>query len=670
MSLLPAIIFGPRSCTSLADGDPGQREWLITDGLGGFACGTVAGLRTRRYHGLLVVADPHDEVRRLALASLDLTLTLPSGAAVPLYSHQWASGVISPAGHRHLETFALVDGLPRWRWRVGDVVIERELAMQHGTASLAVVHRVVAAPAAVALTVGALCTWRDAHGTRRASGPGLAVRQVADGAIVEGAYRLAGPGWQPAGEWHLGAYAREEAAGGLDATEDLWLAGSFTARVAAGATMEISAWAGDLSTAPPPAGAVVAAARERSHRLIARAKPVDDHAATLAGAADAFIVDTPDGPDVVAGYPWLGRHLSRTMAAYEGLLLATGRADEGRELLLARTRAALRAARGQPAPAAGTAWGPREAPDAPLWLVHAVDRHVVRTGDSALAADMIGPLTRLLRAHLGGSGPLRVDPADELLRIDPAAEQLRIEPAAEQLRIEPATDGGHGPAGNEGQNAARIGKPVEVNALWVNALAAMGALMQEAGRDNSAVRARHRRAQASFAARFRAPEGWLYDVIDGPAATYPLGAGAYHDDPSMRPNQLLAWSLPHAPLAGSGPAGPAAIGAALLTPLGLRTLAPGEYGYQGAPAGTPADRDLAHHQGTVWPWLIGPYVDACVNTGLPTAGLLHGLQAHVPEWGVGSVSETAEGDAPHRATGCPFSARSVAELLRVDGHRE
>ncbi len=650
--LLPPIVFGPQACASLTDGDVGRCEWLITDGLGGFASGTVSGLRTRRYHALLVVADPVTSVRRAGLASLDLTLTLSSGATVALHSHEWASGVIAPDGHRFLERFSLVDGLPRWRWRVGDVVVERELAMRHGAASLAVVHRVVSAPGPVGLSVAALCTWRDAHDERHADGPALVVEQVADGAVVAGAYRIAGPGWQPAGDWYLGAYAREEAARGLAAVEDLWLAGSFTQQVAPGATLEISAWTGDLGTRPPPAGTVVAAARERAHRLLTAAKPVDEYAATLTLAADAFIIDTADGTDVVAGYPWFGSYLGDTMTAYEGLFLDTGRADEGRELLITRTRSALRGTRArtghdaEPAP-----WGPRGSLDAPLWLVHAVDRHVARTGDGDLAAELTGPLARLLRAHLGGTGTLTLDPADELLRLGPAA--------APGSWMNAHTD--------DGPVTPRVGKPVEINALWVNALAALADLLQEAGRDGAALRTRHGRARDAFTAKFPAPEGWLYDVIEGPPSTYPLGAGAFHDDPSLRPNQLLAWSLPHAPLAGTRAAGLAAIGAALLTPLGLRTLAPAEYGYQGSHAGNRDERDIAYHQGTVWPWLIGPYVDACASAGLPTDGLLVGLEAHVNEWGLGSVSETADGDAPHRATGSPFSARSVAEALRVRG---
>ncbi|WP_433720209.1 glycogen debranching enzyme N-terminal domain-containing protein [Actinoplanes sp. CA-051413] len=185
------IILGPQTCGSLAADGGAEHEWLVTDGLGGFASGTASGLRTRRYHALLTVADPVTAVRRVGLVALDLTLTLPSGAHVPLYTHEWQSGAIAPQGYRLLETFSLVDGLPRWRWRVVDIVIERELAMAHGSPSLAVVHRVVSAPEPVGLAVAAMCTWRDAHGERHADGPALRTTQLSDGVLVEDAYRLA-----------------------------------------------------------------------------------------------------------------------------------------------------------------------------------------------------------------------------------------------------------------------------------------------------------------------------------------------------------------------------------------------------------------------------------------------------------------------------------------------
>jgi hypothetical protein len=508
---------------------------------------------------------------------------------VPLYAHEWATGVVAPDGHLRLETFELVDGLPRWRWRVGDVVVERELAMRHGHPSVAVVHRVVSAPGPVGLAVAAMCTWRDAAGSRHAGGAALKLEQVSGGVVVEDAYRVDGPGWQPGGEWHLDAHTRTE-----PATEDLWFAGAYFERTNPGGTMEISAWSGDLQTRPPAPAAVIEQARQRNRRLVAGAP-----SATLALAADSFIIRTPNGSAVVSGYP--DGRAGGSLAGYEGLFLSTGRADEGRELL--RTAA------------------PGESPDAPFWLVHAVDRHVAHTGDTDLAAELAAPLARLLRRRLGGEGPLRVD-TDELVRLD-------------------TTD--------------RIGKPVELNALWVNALAALAGLLTVAGRDDTEVRTRHAAALASFRSRFPAAEGWLHDVVEGPAANYPLAADAHHDDPTLRPHQLFAWSLPHAPLAGDA-AVLRAVGPALLTPLGLRTLAPNEYGYE--PAGD---------EGAVQPWLIGPWADACRAAGLPLDGLLTGLEAHLSEWGLGSISETADGDPPHRATGRPFSARSVAEVLRVRG---
>ncbi|MCW2139462.1 glycogen debranching enzyme N-terminal domain-containing protein [Actinoplanes cyaneus] len=592
------LILGPQICGVPSRDAGAGREWLLTDGLGGWASGTVSGLRTRREHALLAVAGP-GRTPHVALAALDLTVTLHTGTKVPLYTHAWESGSLDPQGHRLLETFTLDSGLPRWRWRIGDVVIERELALGAGTSTLAVVHRVLSAPGPVGLTVAAMCTWREATGTRRADGPGLRIERVADGVVVEGAYRLTGPGWQPAGQWHLGARAGEQ-------VEDLWHAGSFSTQAGPGDTCEISAWTGDLAQRPPAPPVVLAAARERAHRLVTAAK-AEGYAATLALAADTFVIQGPDGPALADGYPWTGR--AAPVAAYEGLLLDTGRADEGREL--------LRALAERPATDAG----------GPLWLVHAVDRHVTRTGDSDLARDLAVPLSRLLRRSLDDSRPLSMDPADGLLTLSAA----------------------------DCPGSGRTGKLVEVNALWVNALAALGDLLAEGGKDDAEARERHARARESFLRRFPAPEGWLHDVVEGPAAPYPLGAGTQHDDPTLRPCQLLAWSLPHGPMRGAAGTAVRACGQALLTPLGLRTLAPDEYGYDGANP----------DQGLVRPWLIGAYADACAATGHPVDGLLDGLAAHLAEWGVGSVGEAAHGDAPHPAIGRPFDALAVAETLRV-----
>jgi predicted glycogen debranching enzyme len=652
------IIFGPQLCGDLSAA--ATREWVVPDGCGGYAMGTVAGLRTRRYHGLLVVSGARASDRHVGLAALDPVLTLPSGATVRLGCHQWASGVVSPDGYRFLERFELVDGLPRWRWRVGDVVLERELAMGHRQRALGVVHRLLAG-GPVRLTLDALCTWRDAHGERFASGGPLPTEPAADGFVVEGAYRVAGAGFAPAGGWYLGAHLREEADRGLAAHEDLWHAGSFGAELAVGQALEVSAWAGELGTPPPPAREVVAAARARARAVVAAAHPADEVDAALALAADAFVVRPPEAraPDVVAGYPWFGAWSRDTMISYEGLFLRPGRAEEGRELL--RGYAAT-VSEGMLANTADTGSVEYNTVDGTLWFAHAVGRHVAVAGDDDLAAELVPVLDGIVAAHLAGTRyGIRVDPADGLLTQGrPGYALTWMDAVINGVAVTP-----------------RHGKPVEVNALWINALATLAALKDRvaggrggqarpgsgqaqpgsgaAGADAQALREQAARATASFRRRFPAPSGWLYDVIDSPDGA--------PDDPALRPNQALAYALPFAPLRGEAP--PAALGSALLTPLGPRSLAADEPGYRSLHRGTPADRDHAYHQGTVWPWLIGPYADARQAAGLPVDDLFDGLTAHLAEGGLGSVSETADGAAPHQLSGCPFQAWSVAEFYRA-----
>lgn len=639
------IRFGPGVCGDLAAG--ASREWLVTDGRGGYAMGTVGGLRTRRYHGLLVVAGQTPASRRVGLVSLDPAVTLPSGAQVRLGAHEWSSGVVDPRGFELLERFDLADGVPRWRWRVGDVVLEREIAMAYGRSCVAVVHRLVSG-GPVRLDLAAACTWRDAHGERRADGPAPRLDPVAGGAVVEGAFRLAGPDWTPAGQWWLGVHHREEAARGLHPDEDLWYAGRFSASLdEPGAELSVLAWADDLAEEPPPATALVAAARRRHRAVVAAAKPADEVEATLALAADAFVVRTATGPDVVAGYPWFGAWSRDTMTSYEGLFLATNRADEGRELLRAY---AATLSEGMLANTADTGRVEHNTVDATLWFLHAVSRHVTLTGDTDLGAELLPALHGVVAAHVAGTRyGIGVDPADGLLTQGGPPDVALTWMDARVYGV-PVTP--------------RTGKPVEVNALWVNGLAGLVELTGLAGGDAGGLRTLHDRAAGSFRERFPGPAGWLHDVVDAPAPAYPLGGAPHHDDDLLRPNQLLAWSLPYAPL-DPDEAALRQVTEALFTPLGPRSLAPGSPGFVGRHRGGPAERDAGYHQGTVWPWLTGPLVDAYRRAGLPVDDLLVGLTGHLTEYGLGSVSETADGLAPHAATGCPFQAWSVAELLRV-----
>ncbi|MEV4343194.1 amylo-alpha-1,6-glucosidase [Actinoplanes sp. NPDC049596] len=634
MATLRRTAFGPQVCGHL--GESATREWLVPDGRGGYAMGTVSGLRTRRYHGLLVVAGETPASRRLAVAALDPVLTLAGGTSVRLATHEWADGTIAPRGHQHLAGFELVDGLPRWRWRVGDVVLERELAMVTGRPAVAVVHRLLTG-GPVSLSLEALCTWRDIHGERTAGGPPPEVTAAAGGCVVEGAYRLRGPEFRPAGAWWRGVRHREEAARGLTPTEDLWYAGSFHAELRQpGSTASVTAWASALDDPPPPAEEIVTAARARTRAVVAAATPADDEQASLALAADAFIVRTAPGVDVVAGYPWFGAWSRDTMISYEGLFLSTGRFDEGRALLLSY---ASTLSQGMLANTADTGSVEFNTADGTLWFVHAVGRHVAVTGDVDLAADLLPALRSVVDHHLAGTRyGIGADRADGLLRQGADGEALTwMDARVEGVPVTP-----------------RRGKPVEINALWVNALATVIKLAWSARTGAGPAVKAHPEALTSFARRFPAPTGWLHDVVDGPTG----------DDATMRPNQLLAWSLPYAPLRPT-PAALQTIGAALMTPLGLRSQAPGTPGYRGLHRGTPAERDSAYHTGTVWPWLIGPFVTAWHRAGVPATQIISDADDHLAEYGLGSISETADGNAPHAATGCPFQAWSVAETLRV-----
>jgi predicted glycogen debranching enzyme len=451
--------------------------------------------------------------------------------------------------------------------------------------------------------------------------------------VVEGAYRLAGPGWQPAGQWWHGVHHRQEAARGLNPDEDLWFAGRFTATLRQGEAAEVTAWADDRAAEPGPATRIVAAARDRQ-------KGKDP----LRLAADAFVITTGAGhPEVIAGYPWFGAWSRDTMISYPGLFLAAGRADEGRALLRAY---AATLSEGMLANTADTGRTEYNTADATLWFVHAVDRHVAAAGDTDLAAELLPALDRITEAHTAGTRyGIRVDPADGLLAQGAPGEALTWMDA--RIGGVPVTP--------------RAGKAVEINALWVNALAAVAALHERTGGGPAdGLWARHVATREAFRRAFASERSSEASDAVGFTAGLPDLLG----DTSFRPNQLFAYSLPYPPLDPDA-AVLRAVGTRLLTPLGLRSLAPGEPGYRGAHRGDPAARDRAYHQGTVWPWLIGPYADACRRAGLPTDGLLDGLLVHLHEWGLGSVSETADGDPPHAATGCPFQAWSVAELLRL-----
>ncbi|HEY2815223.1 MAG TPA: amylo-alpha-1,6-glucosidase [Acidimicrobiales bacterium] len=611
------------------------REWLVSDGAGGYAMGTAGGLRTRRYHGLLVVATQAPIGRMMGLIALDPILVL-GDRHIRLATHEWSDGTIAPAGHLHLASFSVRDGLPSWRWAVGDIVVQAEVAMVHGRPAVGVTHRLVHAPQPVRLELEVLCTWRDVHGERFAAAD-PDVEATADGLVFEHAYRVRGPAFDATGaSWWRGERHREEAARGLNDREDIWRAGTFSAELHTGDEIAVEAWAGDLESAPPHAATIIDQARQRTADLVAAAGARDDDERHLVLAADQFVVHTSNGATVVAGYPWFGDWSRDSLTSYEGLFLCANRIDAGRALL---ERMASTVSEGMLANTADAGGLEYNTVDAAMWFLHALSRHVTVSGDADLAHQLATTVRDIVDHHMAGTRfGIKVD-SDGL--ITQGAEGWALTWMDARVDGTPITP--------------RVGKPVEVNALWISGLQGMARLLRASDpplADNlSSLAARARR---SFIARFVRPDGLgLLDVVDP-------------DDATVRPNQLLAVSLPDGPI--DDPTTAVAIVRAcapLVTSIGMRSLTPDDPGYIGRHRGGPAERDRAYHQGTVWPWLLGPYVDACRWAGLEVDGLIDGALAHIGEWGLGSVSETADGDLPHRASGCPFQAWSVAELLRA-----
>jgi predicted glycogen debranching enzyme len=622
---MTSITFGPQVCGSLAEAT--SREWLVTDGLGGFAMGTVAGLRTRRYHGLLVVATAPPIGRMMALSALDAELVI-GDRRVRLATHEWADGTLDPVGYRLLQSFALHDGVPTWTWQVGDTIIRATLAMAYGASCVMVRYDLVAASGPVRLHITPQCTWRDVHGDRFAAGD-PAIEATADGFVFEGAYRVVGPNFAPGGSWYRGVYHREEAARGLGANEDTFAPGSFWADLNGGESCHVAAWSGLSATPPADLSTLVDAAKARFIGLGATAKVSADADRLLVHAADQFIVGS--GPTVVAGYPWFGAWSRDTLTSYEGLFLCTGRAEEGRRLLLAMATSVKdglvpNTSDVGGAPTYNTA-------DASLWFIHALDRHVAATGDRDLFATTLPVIAEILGAYRDGTN-FGIGAGDDGL--------VRAGDGVHAVTWMDAVVGGH-------PVTPRQGGPVEINALWVNALRIAASL-------DPSWDALANAAHASFVAVFDG-NGPIPDVIDS-------GGVVGVVDRSVRPNALLAASLPHGPLVDRARPLADSMGE-LVTPLGLRTLSPDDPDYRGAHRGDMAERDRAYHQGTVWPWLIGPYLDVRRRAGMAADGLLDGLTAHLYEAGLGSVSECADGDPPHGPTGCPFQAWSVAEVLRA-----
>jgi predicted glycogen debranching enzyme len=625
--------------------DVWQTEWLETNGLGGWASGTVSGIHTRRYHGVLVAAVKPPVIRSVLVAKLDETLTI-GGQSVDLSANRFP-GAIHPAGHHHIQSFER-DLFPQWQYAAAGVVLQKTVAAIHGENTTVVQYEALRAPDVFTLYLRPFYACRDYHSLQHAFD---GIRR--DGSFQDGIFQyrpvefqpevyIAVPGssFHPEFNWYYRfEYAIEEYRG-LDFQEDLFTPGVFECRLAAGSIVSVI-----LSTDHPggKSGRVLVA--QETKRRKALVAGINNKARrTLTLAADQFIVarDT-NFKTVIAGYPWFTDWGRDTMIALPGLTLTTRRFDDAKKILRAFARSVDQGMLPNRFPDAG------EAPeyntvDATLWFFVAVYQYFLTAGDPSFVLEELLPvLIDIVEWHERGTRYGICVDADGLLRAgEPGVQLTWMDAKVGDWVVTP-----------------RIGKPVEINALWTNALMALAELLKAAGKKHDRVLENANRAQSAFESSYWNGE-YLYDVINGDSR-----------DESIRPNQIFALSLPF-PLLSDEKAKSVlrVVREKLYTPVGLRSLAPDDPRYIGHYGGDQRSRDGAYHQGTVWSWLLGPYVDALRRYGGPSAEreiktVVENFLPHIWEACRGSVSEIFDGDAPHHPRGCIAQAWGVAEWLRI-----
>jgi predicted glycogen debranching enzyme len=650
-----------------------SREWLLTNGLGGYAAGTVAGVLTSRYHGLLIASLPTPLGRTVMLSHISEELRFPDDEVIQIGGVRDMLSAEEVPATTYLTEFRLENGLPVWRYEAHGVRIEKRLLLVHMQNTVHATYHLLSGSGPVRLELRPLMLFRSHSapvsmplqepyqlsitGARYEVSASpvipplrLLLQSAADGFIVD------------RGTLHSIFYQSEEERG-YESQGMLWSPGYFSAELRPGQQVTLIASTEPWTTilALPPDEAVLAEGRRRQRVLAAALPQVQmGTGAELVLAADQFIV-TPAGRmadaararaagdevrSVTAGYHWFTDWGRDTMISLEGLTLTTGRHVEAGWIL----RAFARYIRDGLIPnlfPEGENEGLYHTADATLWFFHALDRYLDVTQDRATLTLILPRLLDIVEHHQRGTHfEIGVDPEDGLLRQGQDGYQLTwMDAKVDDWVVTP-----------------RRGKAVEINALWYNALCLLEGWVREEQGDQAAKSLAEYAEQAyrSFNRRFWYDEGgYLYDVIDGPRG----------NDPTCRPNQVLAISLRHPILEPSRWAAVLdVVRQCLLTPVGLRSLAPGHADYKSKYFGDIRARDAAYHQGTVWPWLLGPFTDAWLRLHpadhAAARRFLEGLIPHLGEACLGTISEIFDAEPPFTPRGCVAQAWSVAEVLR------
>ena len=649
-----------------------DREWIVTNGLGGYASGTLAGVITRGFHGYLVAALPTPLGRIMMLNDLVETVQLPEGTSIQLGGEERVNAPIRAHGASYLREFRLEDGLPIWSYQIEDVRLEKKVLMVHRQNTVHI-HYVVRGAKRLRLTLRPSVNFRPHEAPVNIPLSGKYALTV-----LEDSFEISSGPQMPSLRLMLHGEDRSlivdrtrfqeviyrlEASRGYAARGDLWSPGYFTVSVSPDqpVTLVASAEPWDTVRAVTPEYAENAE-RTRRKRLLLRAHPDvrTGLPAELVLAADQFIVVPAGRVDdrlrawaggdevrtIIAGYPWFTDWGRDTMIGLEGLTLATGRHVEAGYILRTFSQYIRDGLIPNLFPE-GHNSGLYHTADATLWFFHAIDRYLTISNDEVLLPQILPKLEQIVSCHLRGTEfGIGADPKDGLLRQGAPGYQLTwMDAKVGDWVVTP-----------------RSGKAVEINALWYNALCLLMDWLREFDRLEAAeaIAREANRVRESFQKRFWYEQGgYLYDVVDGENG----------DDPSLRPNQLLAFSLKY-PVLAKERWQPVlqVVKQKLLTPLGLRSLGPDELDYKPKYDGDLRCRDAAYHQGTVWPWLLGPFIDAWLKVypddTEAISQFLGAFDNHLGEGALGSIGEIFDAEPPYTARGCVAQAWSVAEILR------
>lgn len=628
-----------------------QKEWLETNGLGGWASSTIISLNTRRYHGLLVAATNPPVGRMVLVSKIDESVVIDQ-QRFHLSSNRYPDA-IHPHGYEYLQSFER-EVFPVFTYKIGDFVLRKTIAAVYGENSTLIVYDVLQSPSSFILELQPFIAGRDIHNLIRSNDsiryegffknnifrvqPYQGVPEIFI-SIPQGSFQ-ANPAWYYNFEYNDERYR------GLDYREDLFSYGLFSIKLSENDTFGIIL--SDYDPGRKDAFAMYDREKQRREKLSIDLTKKDDYLATLALAADQFIVRRGDDMrSIIAGYHWFADWGRDTMIALPGLTLATGRFEDAKKILRAFTQSIDQGMMPNRFPDSG------EQPeyntvDAALWFFVAVYKYLEYTDDETFVKDELMPGLREIISwyEKGTRYNIHKDDDDLLYAGEPGVQLTWMDAKVGDWVVTP-----------------RQGKAVEINALWYNALKIFSYLLHRYG-ENARCREFEEKAERTkrqFLETFWYDKGgYLYDYVDGE-----------HRDAAIRPNQIFAVSLPY-PLLTGAKANEVlqTVEEKLYTPFGLRSLSPDDPDYRPVYGGDPLSRDSAYHQGTVWSWLLGPYVDGIIKVeGIKgkerCRKLLESMRAHLQEAGIGTISEIFDADQPHTPRGAVAQAWSVGELLRV-----